>query len=424
MKIAVIGSGISGLAAAWYLGKQHEVTLCERAPRIGMDAHTVEVDHGQGSVHLNAPMRVFFEGYYPTLTELYREIGVGFEPIKYSGSFSQFGGNTYFRYKNHWLGSRSVPFLAGRSAFSRKALQIGAELIRFLRQTGKYRRFSSTDTDSLTIEEYLKRNRYSDLFAERFLYPAFAGICTCSYESVKAYPASIILKYLDSDLTWSRVNRLSHGTHDVTERLSAAASRVRCNLDLKAVTRKTDAVQVTDGNGYTEDFDHVVVATQANQAQKLVTDATEKERTTLNRFRYEKSRIVVHTDRRLAPRRKSEWAPVNFMLSKEHDKPMASIWMNQIYPKLGRETSIFETWNPFHDIEADKVLLDANVARPVVSQDSLRGIRELDQLHRQQDRRVWFTGSYASRGIPLLESAVTSAKAVSARLNEVSSVGS
>ncbi len=419
MKIAVIGSGISGLAAAWYLGKQHEVTLCERAPRIGMDAHTVEVDHGQGSVHLNAPMRVFFEGYYPTLTRLYREIDVSFEPINYSGSFSQFGGSTYFRYKNHWLGSRTVPFLAGRSTFNRKAIQIGAELIRFLRQTGKYRRFSSSDLDSLTIQEYLKRNRYSDLFAERFLYPAFAGICTCSYESVKAYPASIILKYLDSDLTWSRVNRLSHGTHDVTTRLSAAASEIRCNLNLKAVIRKTNGVQVTDGNGYTQDFDHVVMATQSNQAQKLLADATAEEKTTLNRFRYEKSRIVVHTDRRLAPRRRAEWAPVNFMLSKEHDKPMASIWMNQIYPKLGNETSIFETWNPFREIDKDKILLDANVARPVVSQDSLQGIRELDKLHEQQDRRVWFCGSYASRGIPLLESAVTSARAVSEKLTAI-----
>lgn len=416
MKIAVIGSGISGLAAAWYLGRQHEVTLCERGPRIGMDAHSVEVESGQGNVHLNAPMRVFFEGYYPTLTRLYDEIDVAYEPIEYSGSFSQHGGKTYFRYKNHLLGSCAVPFLAGGSRFNRQALQIGLELVRFLRQAKKYRRFSAHEADTLTIEAYLKQNRYSDLFAERFLYPAFAGICTCSYERVKAYPASIILEYLDSDLTWSRVNRLSHGTHDVTQRLSAAASEIRCNLNLKAVRRKAGSVQITDGNGYSEDYDHVVIATQANHACKLLVDASAEEKSALGRFQYEKSRIVVHKDRRLAPENRKEWAPVNFLLSDDHDKPMASIWMNQIYPQLENETTVFETWNPFHEIDSGKVLIDAEVERPVVSRDSLQGIRELQKLHAQQDRRVWFCGSYASRGIPLLESAVTSARTISEKL--------
>lgn len=421
MKIAVIGSGISGLAAAWYLSKQHQVTLCERGPRIGMDAHSVEVDTGQGSVYLNAPMRVFFEGYYPTLTQLYREIDVAYEPVKYSGSFSQLGGKTYFRYKNHWLGSLALPFLAGRSAFSLPALKIAVELLRFLRQARKFNHASAAD--ALTIQAYLKHNGYSDLFAERFLYPAFAGICTCSYDQIKAYPASIILEYLDSDLTWSRVNRLSHGTRDVAQRLSAAAARVHCNLNLQAVIEKDNGVEITDGTGHTEHYDHVVIATQANQARQLLTDANAKERATLARFQYEKSRIVVHKDEGLAPASQHEWAPVNFLLSDAHDKPMASIWMNLIYPQLGKKTNIFETWNPFHEIERDKVLIDANVERPVVSEDSLSAIKQLDALHEQPNRRIWFCGSYAQRGIPLLESAVASAKTVSERLLQTATPG-
>lgn len=415
MKIAVIGSGISGLAAAWYLSKRHEVTLCERAPKIGMDAHSVEIDCGNESVHLNAPMRVFFEGYYPTLTQLYDEIGAAYEPIEYSGSFSRHGGKTYFRYRNHLFGSRAIPFLAGRSAFSPQALRIGIELIRFLHQARQHRQF--TDAEALSLQEYLQQNRYSDLFAQRFLYPAFAGICTCSYESIKAYPVSIIMEYLDSDLTWSRINRLSQGTHDVTERLAAAASKVRCNLHLKAVTRNTNGVSITDGNGYTEDFDHVVVATQANQAQRLLANASSEEKNALAKFKYEKSRILVHKDAKLAPENPREWAPVNFLLSDKHDKPMASIWMNHVYPQLGKETSIFETWNPFAEIDARQVLIDAKVERPVVSQNSLLGISELNKLHQQHDRRVWFCGSYAGPGIPLLESAVVSAKAVARQLN-------
>ncbi|MGB1580962.1 MAG: NAD/FAD-binding protein, partial [Nevskiales bacterium] len=122
-------------------------------------------------------------------------------------------------------------------------------------------------------------------------------------------------------------------------------------------------------------------------------------------------------DSRLAPQNKKEWAPVNFLLSDNHDKPMASIWMNQIYPQLGQQTSIFETWNPFHEIDSSKLLIDAQVERPVVTQDSLLGIRQLGKLHEQNDRRIWFCGSYSSRGIPLLESAVASAKSIAEKLN-------
>jgi len=415
MKIAVIGSGISGLAAAWYLGKDHHVTLCERGPNIGMDAHSVEIPTAQGSVYLNAPMRVFFEGYYPTLTQLYRDIGIEFEPVKYSGSFSQPHGDSFFHYKNHWLGALTLPWLTGRSRFNRQAWQIGRELLRFLRQAKQNKRSGSQATDQITLQDFLQQNGYSTLFAERFLYPAFAGICTCSYDSLRNYPASMLLEYLDSDLTWSRVNRLSHGARDVAQRLSANATEVRCNLELTEITANDHGVVVTSSNGETETFDHVVVATQANQARKLISSHS-TEAAILSRFQYEQSRLMIHSDTALAPTNRKDWAPVNFLLSDQHDKPMASIWMNKIYPQLANQAPIFETWNPFQPVAADKVLIDAQVERPIVTQDSLQAIQALEKLHQQPNRRIWFCGSYAHRGIPLLESAVTSAQRVATQL--------
>lgn len=414
MKVAVIGSGMSGLAAAWYLSKHHRVTLCERGPHIGMDAHSVEVDRGQGSVYLNAPMRVFFEGYYPTLSQLYRDIEVAYEPIKYSGSFSQRGSRPFFQYKNHWLGSYTLPFLTGRSARSPAAWRLGLELTQFLRQARK--RSGENLPDSLTIDDYLRQNHYSQRLAEGFLYPAFAGICTCSYDQVKAYPASIILDYLGSDLTWSRVNRLTHGVRDVAQRLSAVAATVRCNLNLKTLAAHDHGVEISDGDGYRETFDHVVVATQANHAVQLLPQSMSAERDVLAQFDYRQSRLLIHEDPRLAPAQQRDWAPVNFVLCAEHDKPMASIWMNSIYPQLGQRRQVFETWNPFEDVDAQHTLIDAAVDRPLVTPRSLAAIARLEQLQQQPERNVWFCGSYARRGIPLLESAVASAKGVADKL--------
>ena len=415
MEIAVIGSGISGLSAAWYLGQKHQVTLYERAQSLGMDAHTVKVDCGDASVSINAPMRVFFEEYYPVLSGLYKELGVAYEPVKYSGSFSQLHGKTYFRYANHRLGAYSLPFLAGRSIVSLKALKIAKELLRFVRQSRQSVGQGSLDT--LTIAEYLKLKRHTALFAEQFLYPAFAGICTCSYESVKAYPASIILGYLNSGLMGSKVNRLVYGTQDAATRLAASAEKLYCGMQLKAVQPFEGGVRVTDGKDHVKTYDHVVIATQANQALKLLPQESTAERAVLEKFRYEKSRIVVHTDERLAPKKRSEWAPVNFLMSGEHDKPMASIVLNKIHPQLQGKPSIFETWNPLIEPVADAILLDTNLERPVVTTDSLAAIQQLSELHQSPNRRLWFCGSYANRGIPLLESATTSAKAVAECLN-------
>lgn len=417
LNIAVIGTGIAGLSAAWFLGKPHRVTLYERGPKLGMDAHTAQVDCGDGrSVDINVPMRVFFQDYYPTLTEIYRSLGVTYEPVQYSGSFSRFGGDTYFRYRNFWFGSRSVSFLAGRSTISPRAMKIGAEILRFVRRRSS-RSGPADALDSVSIETYLQREGYSRLFAEGFLYPTFSGICTCSYESIKTYPASIIREYLESGLMGSRVNRLVNGTRDAAGRMAAAAQTVHYNLQLKSVLPVARGVQVSDGNGHQATYDHVVLATQANHAQVLLPESCGGEKQVLGKFGYEASKVVVHRDLRLAPRRRSEWAPVNFLLSEAHDKPMASIWMNSIHPELRGRSDIFETWNPFMEIPQEKILIEAGFERPLVTRASLQAIDELAALHQQPDRRIWFCGSYAKRGIPLLESAAASAKAIAARLD-------
>jgi predicted NAD/FAD-binding protein len=417
MKIAVIGSGIAGLTAAWRLKDKHHVTLYERWGKLGMDAHTAEIDCDGVPLSINVPMRVFYPEYYPSLTELYDELKVAYEPVQYSGSFSHFGGKTYFRYKNYWLGPYAVPFLSGQSTRSPAAIRLAAELIKLLRKSNLSKQRSSFD--DVSIEDYLRSEGYSPFFADNFLYPTFAGICTCSYESVKRYPASIILDYLNSGLTWSKVNRLTHGTQDAASRLAASAADVKLGMDLKAVTANENGVEVTDGEGHNAEFDHVVIATQANQALRLLPKATAKENSALTKFGYEKSQVIVHQDASLAPSNPKEWAPVNFLMSDAHDKPMATIVMNRIHPQLANKPSVFETWNPFTEVQPNKVLLEASFERPIVSQDSLRGIEQLDALHQEPDRRIWFCGSYSKRGIPLLESATASANNIADKLNSL-----
>ena len=413
MRIAVVGSGIAGLTAAWSLSTRHEVTLFEKSGRLGMDAHALDLDGPSGTARVDVPLRVFFEGFYPNVTAMYRALGIGFKPINYSASFGLLGQPSYFRYDNVKMGRWSLPLPQGWRSLKGTGLAIGFQNLRFFRQIR--RELAQGIADDITLSEYLERRRYASAFTEGFLYPAFAGICTCSYASVKAYPARVILEYLNSQLLLSSVQRVTAGTQSVVDLMARRVQSVRLGAEIHEVRDCGGSAIVRHGSE-SHVFDHVVIATQANQTMQLLRQDAQADLEVLRHFRYEPSRVVVHTDSELAPAGgKRAWAPVNFLLRDKATTPMATIWLNAIQP-LDTASAVFQTWNPIIEPDAEKILGEAFFERPVVTPASLRALAQLQDLRAQPNRRLWFCGSYASHGIPLLESAAVSALLVAERL--------
>jgi predicted NAD/FAD-binding protein len=194
-------------------------------------------------------------------------------------------------------------------------------------------------------------------------------------------------------------------------------AEVRCGVRVRSIQPSPEGVRVVwDGDERT--FDHVVVATQANQAAAMLDGAYRREQEALARFAYESSTVVVHTDDRLAPRDRRHWAPVNLIVSDSHDKPMATIWMNRVQPALRRSSPVFQTWNPILEPRRDTVRAVAHFERPVVNAASLEGARLIRLQQAQHGRRLWFCGSYLGPGIPLLESAARTALDVATAIND------
>ncbi len=413
MKIAVVGSGIAGLSAAWRLSQAHQVSIFEKSARLGMDAHGLDLPNTQDETRIDVPLRVFFDGFYPKLTTLYRELGIEFEPINYSASFGFLNQPTYFRFDNYKIGRYTVPFLKGLRSTRRKTLRIGWDILRFFREIP--RSLAAGLADDLTLADYLAQRKYSAAFAQGFLYPAFAGICTCSHGSIRAYPARVILEYLNSGILLSSVQRVTRGTQEVVQILAKDVQEMRLNTEVTAVVQTNNGVTIHTP-GLASTYDHVVLATQANQSAQILDDSACNERDVLQSFRYEPSRVVVHTDRRLAPQGgEANWAPVNFLLADNASAPMATIWMNAIQT-MHSDEPVFQTWNPIVEPDPDLVLGESAFERPIVNAKSMQGLRRLEELHQQPGRRVWFCGSYAAHGIPLLESATRSSFAVAERL--------
>ena len=415
MNIAVIGGGLAGLVAAWLLSQRHAVTLFERHAQPGFVASSVAVPGADGGVlRVDVPLRVFYPGYYPTLTRLYAELGVATEAVNYATTFTGVDGRAYFRWRNaRWRGL-SVPYVLPGDVASLRAWRIVQGALRFQRQAraamarGELR-------DEVNIGDFVAACGITPEFVDGLLLPAIATIGTCTTADARAYPAAVVAGYATAGLARESVHRARDGADAVAARLLAGITRVQCSAGVQGVRRVADGVAVQRPGG-DEHFDHAVLATQANQAGTLWCDATAAERQVLGRFHYRALDVVMHRDSRLMPARRADWSPVNAWVDAAHDRPQSTIWINRVQPALAGTAPLFQTVMPQQTPRDELVLSRARFERPLVDGGSAQALAGLQQLHAQRGRRVWLCGSYAQAGVPLLESAVASAYAVAAAL--------
>ena len=409
MKIAVIGGGIAGLAVAWLLSRQHAVTLFERQAQPGFVASSVALADA-GGVRVDMPLRVFYRGYYPSLTRLYAELGVATEPVSYATSFTGDDERLYFRWRNLRLGGLSYAYVLPHDLAGQRARRIVRGALAF--QGAARAALAAGELDACSIGEFATaRGLHSD-FVDGLLLPAIATVGTCTTEDARAYPASVVASYLAGGLTRESVRRAVHGADDVAQRLLACIARVQCAAGVARVQRGEASVRVARDGCDEERFDHLVFATQANQALALWHDATPAEAAVLAAFRYRPLDVVMHRDAALMPPRRADWSPVNARVSSAHERPESTIWINRVQPALRRAAPLFQTVQPQRQPREELVMARARFERPMVDAASQRALPVLARLHAEPGRRVWLCGSYAQPGVPLLESAVRSAYVV------------
>lgn len=419
MKIAVVGGGIAGLACAWMLARRHAVTLFERHAQPGFVASSVTVPLGPGhrpgaGVRVDVPLRVFYPGYYPSLMRLYAALGVATEPVNYATTFIGATGEPYFRWRNLRLGGFSVPYVLPRDVAGGRARRIVQGALRFNRAARGA--LARGELSGRSLREFLATDAYPAEYVQGLLLPALATIATCTTQDALDYPADVVAGYMAAGLARQSVRRAALGADAVAARLLAGISRVVCQAGVQGLHQ----VRGADGQAQvrlqreagTEDFDHVVLATQANQALALWRDASGAERAALQGFAYRALEVLVHTDARFMPRRRGDWSPVNARVAETLDRPETTIWVNAVQPALRQAPPVFQTVHPQQPLDESRVIGRARFERPVVTARSQQALAALQALQAQAGRRVWLCGSYAQDGVPLLESAVRSADQV------------
>lgn len=391
-RIAIVGSGISGLGAAWALHRNHEVVVFEADDRIGGHSHTVDVQAPSAAVPVDTGFIVYNEVTYPNLTRLFSALDVPTEHSDMSFSCSV-GGE--FEYGASLRGVLAQPSNLMRSRFRRMLLDIN----RFRRMGGTLR-----PGDNETIEELLVRNGFSQGFLEDYLLPMTGAIWSARQSQMKRFPARAILRFLSNHGLVEIVGRprwrtVSGGSRSYVTRLAAPfADRIRLETPVTRLVRNGHEVTVETPQSC-EMYDHVVLATHSDQALRILgEDATSEERSCLGAIRYEPNAAVLHSDPALMPRRKAVWSSWNTFLQREtRDAEVASVtyWMNRLQ-NLDPAFPLFMSLNPPRDPDPELVHGRFEYSHPQFNSDAISAQQGLAAI--QGINRTWFAGAYMGYG--------------------------
>lgn len=421
MQIAIIGSGIAGLSAAWLLSRKYRVTLFERHASPGMGAHNLDYHWQDRSVRIDVPLRAFNPCHYRNLVPFYQHLGIELRRTDHSAAYSRPGEpHPYFAYRYLDVGDYAIPRLADWRQWRWDSLRVGAAMARFLWQARRERELGRLDP--LTIEAYLDSRGFPAVFKEQVLLPSFAAIGTCSHAAIRQYPATAIVDFMTSGMLFNGIWRVKAGAEEAIRRMLEPCHKLVCNALVTSLTRPRDGsdARITLQGPYGElgTFDRVVLATQAHQARRLLThlDDTPMVQDWLATVPHERSEVVVHGDTRLAPGFGKHSPPVLFELDAHADKPMASIHLNGLYPELAEAPPLFQTWNPLREPDPATIVGRAHFERPLVTLESQAAMRRLRDWQSNPARPIFLVGSYVAPGIPLLESGLQSAMQVAATL--------
>lgn len=396
LRIAVVGSGISGLSAAWLLGKRHAVSLYEAAPRLGGHSNTVVVGEGVDRTPVDTGFIVFNEKTYPNFIALMAHLGVVTKPADMSFAVSVDGGALEYS----GTGFRGI-FGQRRNLVRPRFWSMLADLVRFYRKASRETR----DLSQMTLGDYLDEGRFGQPFRQDHLYPMAAAIWSTPAGRVADYPAAAFIRFCDNHgllalgarPAWRTVHG---GSRAYVEKLADAigASNIRLATPVASVQRHAGGVTIVDGAGGVETFDHVVMATHADQTLRMLSDADAHERRVLGAFKYAPNRAILHSDEALMPKRRAVWSSWNYLARSggtDVEPPAVTYWMN-LLQTLPPERNFFVTLNPVEEPRPDLVVREEMYEHPLFDTQAILSQPQVWGL--QGVRNTWFCGAWMGAG--------------------------
>ncbi len=406
MKIAVIGSGISGLAAAWLLSREHRVVLFEREERLGGHTHTHNVVLDNREFAVDTGFIVYNDENYPLLKRMFGELGVASQPTAMSFSVQDARNGLEYNAGNVMANPRNL--------LDQKFLKMMGEIKRFYKEA---HHLLETEGAGPTLGDYLREQKYSPMFIDDHLIPMVSALWSAPATQIMDFPGKYLIRFMRNHRMlqvsgrpqWrtvtggsSRYIELMRKSWKVEERLATPVLRI---------LRAEDAVRLVTDDGE-ERFDHVVLACHSDQALALLGDASDTETEILGAIPYQSNDVVLHTDARLLPKKKKSWAAWNAYVPAQPGAACTVSYYMNILQNIDAPEPLIVTLNRTDAIDPGKIIATMQYQHPVYTSTSIHAQNRRVSINGQ--RRTWFCGAYWRYGFHEdgLRSAVSVAKAL------------
>ena len=397
MKIAVVGSGISGLSSAYYLSKKHKVDLFEKQDRFGGHSYTLDVEYNDKErVAVDIGFMVFNKTTYPNLINFFEENEIEIEESDMS--FSVNVKETNIEYCGKGLNGI---FSNKLNIFNYKFVKMFFEIINF------YKKCENLDPNTLenniTLGEYLQKNNKTNFFIDYHIIPMVSARWSMPPYEASQMPLSFFLNFFKNHGLFKLKNRPQWFT--VTNRSKTYVNKILLNIsgeyyknyEINKIIRDNNGVKVYYGSEsefFT--YDKVVLASHADESLKIISDATDQEKQILNNFKYRKNIAIIHSDESSMPKNKKAWCSWNSSLDRNNrENSSVTYWLNQLQ-NLKINKNIFLTINPFFKIDPNKIYNEINFSHPYYDENALKNQSKLNSI--QNKNNTLFAGSYFGYG--------------------------
>lgn len=361
-RIAIVGSGISGLVSAYLLHCDHEITVYEADEYIGGHTNTVPVERGGHIWNVDTGFIVYNEANYPNFTKLLHRLDVATHPS--TMSFSVRCATSGLEYNGTDLNGL---FAQRRNLASPTHYGMLMDIARFYREAPE---LLATPDDPTSMGEYLEKNRYRRRFVDQHIIPMGAAIWSADPESMLEFPAAHFVRFFHHHGFLSLAGRpqwrvITDGSQEYVRKLTAAfRDRIRLRTPVRSIRRDADAVCVTTHNS-SEFFDDVILAVHSDQALQLLSDPSPDEKSILGAIPYQRNETVLHTDTSMLPKRRRAWASWNYYLPKFSPGRATVTYNMNILQGLESDTTFCVSLNRNQDIHPDHIVRELVYHHPV-----------------------------------------------------------
>ena len=414
MKIAIIGSGISGLTASYLLNRKHDIVLFEKNDYIGGHTHTHEIEHDNKVWHVDSGFIVYNEHTYPNFIKLLDKLGVERQLTRMG--FSVKSPSKNLEYAGHSL----------NGLFAQRSNLLRPSFLRMLLSMGRFNKEARQDLPRLdkntSLGDYLSLNNYSSEFVHNFILPIGAAIWSTPSANMLNIPAIFFIRFFENHGLLQIIDRpkwwvIKGGSNQYVKKITQDfRNKIRISTPVNVIDRKENSVFIRFGlDNQEEEFDAVVIATHSNQAIKLLKKPTEKEKEILSLLPYQPNDAVLHYDDSILPTRKTAWSSWNYLLDKNPEDPVALTYNMNILQSLNASKTFCVTLNSTELINKNKIIKNLNYEHPLFTIDGVNAQKRKREISGQNN--TYYCGAYWHNGFH--EDGVVSALDVCSQFGEV-----